>query len=105
MYLVLLFRITRRLNRSETCIQGGRVGFNFMLNKKLLYQLAEVLSSLGRSRAGSSLHPLLFALGRPGGEHGGLDGERRLPEILVFKCLISADALGRAVRQKSRRDR
>lgn len=65
-----------------------------------VYQLTEVLSSLRRPRTRSSLHPLLLALGRPGGEHGGLDGERRLPEILVFKCFISADPLGRAVRQE-----
>lgn len=67
--------------------------------KEFQYHLAE-LSSLRRSWAGPSLHPLLFTLGRPGGKHGGLDGERRLPEILMFECLISANPLGRAVRQK-----
>lgn len=64
------------------------------------YHLAE-LASLRSSWAGSSLHSLLLALGRPGGEHGGLDGEWRLPEILVFERLVGADPLGRAVRQKS----
>ncbi len=84
-------------------IQGHvlKAAVGFGLLKECLYQLAEVLSSLRRARARSSLHPLLLALGRPGGEHGGLDGERGLPEVLVFKCFVSADPLGRAVRQES----
>lgn len=42
-------------------------------------------ASLWGTRTGAPLHPLLLALGRPGGEHGGVDGEGALSEVLVFE--------------------
>ena len=43
----------------------------------------------------------LFTFGGPGGEHGGVDGEGRLAEVLVFEGLLSSDATIRVVRQES----
>lgn len=69
------------------------------------YQLAVAQASLWRSRAGASLHPLLFALGRPRGEHGGVNGERGLAEIFVLEAVFCIDSPSREIRQKPGRKR
>ena len=43
----------------------------------------------------------LFTFGGPGGEHGGVDGEGRLAEVLVFEGLLSSDATIGVVCQES----
>lgn len=55
------------------------------------HQLAVAQASLGGSRAGASLHSLLLALGGPRGEHGGVDGEGCLAEILVLQAVLGTD--------------
>ena len=69
------------------------------------YQLAVAQASLWRSRAGASLHPLLFALGWPRGEHGGVTGERGLTEIFVLEAVFCVDSPPREIRQKPGRKR
>lgn len=69
------------------------------------YQLAVTQASLRGSGTRSSFHPLLFALCWPSREHGGLDGERRFPKILVLQSLVGADPLGGAVGKESNSER
>lgn len=57
-------------------------------------------TSLGRPGAAAHLHPLLLALGRPGGEHGRVNGQRRLAEILVLQALVGQDPLAGTVGQE-----
>lgn len=57
--------------------------------------------SLRGTRAGAPLDPLLLTLGWPGGEHGRVNGQRRLPEVFVFESLIRQDPLTGTVGQES----
>lgn len=65
------------------------------------HQLTVSQPSFGGARAGAPLHPLLLALGWPGGEHGRVDGQRRLPEVLVLEALVRQDPLTGAVSEES----
>ena len=64
------------------------------------HQLTVAQASLRGSGAGASLHPLLLALGWPGGEHGRFNGKRRLTKVFMLQALVRQDSLARAVSEE-----
>lgn len=61
------------------------------------HQLAVPQASLWGPWACATLDPLLLTLGRPRGEHRGVDGERGLSEILMFEAVLCTDSPPREV--------
>ncbi|RLV95041.1 hypothetical protein DV515_00012926, partial [Chloebia gouldiae] len=61
------------------------------------HQLAVAQPSLGGPGAGAPLDPLLLTLGWPGGEHGGVDGQRGLSEVFVLQPVLRRDPPCRVV--------
>lgn len=64
------------------------------------HQLAVAQAALRRPWTRASLHPLLLTLGRPCGEHGWVDGEGSLSEILMLEAIFCVDPPPRVVCQK-----
>lgn len=57
----------------------------------IVTQLAVAQAALGGPWTRASFHPLLLTLGGPCGEHGRVNGEGSLSEILVFQAVFCTD--------------
>lgn len=91
-----------QVNQSQDPSQSPAPGQ--ALEQPHTHQLAVAQPSLGGPGAGAPLDPLLLALGGPGGEHGGVDGQGGLPEVLVLQPVLGRDPPRRVIRQEAAKE-